>query len=436
MIKAFYPSQEVTSKVEEKASHFVTIDFGEGTDIVFDFFDKKIIDRELYEMLAARTKKTLPWGMLMGIRPTKLVTSDILSGMEKEEVVKKLQTERFVSEEKAILAYEIAKREEQILKPLNLTNGYSFYIGIPFCPSVCSYCSFSSGEYSAYEAIMPDYINTLCEEINIKAGKLKNKKLDTLYIGGGTPTSLKTNELEKILKCARENLDINGAIEFTVEAGRPDSITKEKLELLKEYNVNRISINPQTMQQKTLDAIGRKHTVEDTLDRFYEARELGFDNINMDLIIGLPGENTEDVKDTLKQIEVLNPDSLTVHTLAVKRNSRLKKVETSAKEIEEMVELSRKKAKNMGLNPYYLYRQKNIGGNFENIGYAKVDKAGIYNILIMEEKQSIIACGAGATTKIKLNEKQVVGKKETNLIRKENVKSIKQYIERGKDQWL
>lgn len=436
MIKAFYPAKEITSKVDEKASHFVKIQFDEGEDIVYDFFDKKIIDKELYRQLVLKTKTTLPWGMLMGIRPTKLVTADILAGMTKEEIIKKLKNERFVSEEKALLAYEIAKREEEILKPLNLIDGYSFYVGIPFCPSVCSYCSFSSGEYKAHQDVVPGYLNMLCEEIKIKANQMKDQVLDTVYIGGGTPTALSVKELEKVLKCVKENLDLKKTIEFTVEAGRPDSITKEKLELLKEYGVGRISINPQTMRQKTLDLVGRKHTVEDTIQRFHEARELGFDNINMDLILGLPGETIEDVKETMKQIEILNPDSLTVHTLAIKRSSRLSKVETPAKIIEEMVDYSYQEARTMKLLPYYLYRQKNIGGNFENIGYAKVDKAGIYNILIMEEKQSIIACGVGATTKIKLKSKQVIDGKETNLIRKENVKSIKQYIERGKDQWL
>ena len=223
-------------------------------------------------------------------------------------------------------------------------------------------------------------------------------------------------------------------LEYTVEAGRPDSITKEKLEVIRRHPVTRISVNPQTMQQKTLDLVGRKHTVQAVKDIFHLARELGFDNINMDLIAGLPGENAEDMRDTLRQIEELSPDSLTVHSLAIKRAARMAQeqpvIDLHA-EITEMVEDAAKTAEKLGLVPYYLYRQKNIAGNFENVGYAKVDKAGIYNILIMEEKQTIYAAGAGATTKIVLPEKiKTENGKDTNLIRIENVKNIEEYIAR------
>ncbi len=234
--------------------------------------------------------------------------------------------------------------------------------------------------------------------------------------------------------------------EFTIEAGRPDSITREKLEVMRRFPVTRISVNPQTMQQKTLDLVGRKHTVQDVKDIFHAARELGFDNINMDLIAGLPGETAEDMRDTLCQIEELSPDSLTVHALAIKRAAKFgqeqRKIDLHS-EIEQMVEESARAAERMGLVPYYLYRQKNIAGNFENVGYAKVDKAGIYNILIMEEKQTILAAGAGASTKIVLPEKiRLDNGRETNLIRIENVKNITEYesridemIER-KGEWL
>ena len=242
-----------------------------------------------------------------------------------------------------------------------------------------------------------------------------------------------------------------------MEAGRPDSITKEKLEVLRRHQISRISINPQTMQQKTLDCIGRKHTVEDIRQVYAMARELGFENINMDLIAGLPGETLDDMQDTLRQIEMFAPDSLTVHALAMKRASRLTQEKRegsyrgndqadSAAMLSEMIELAAEYAGKMQLVPYYLYRQKNIAGNFENVGYAKVDKAGIYNILIMEEKQSIVAVGAGASTKIVLpKEKTLIDEKTGNpkqIVRTENVKDVEQYINRidemieRKGEWL
>ena len=234
--------------------------------------------------------------------------------------------------------------------------------------------------------------------------------------------------------------------EYTVEAGRPDSITREKLLSIRKFPVTRISINPQTMQQKTLDLVGRKHTPQDVCRIFYLAREIGFDNINMDLIAGLPKEGLADMEDTLRQIEMLMPDSLTVHALAIKRAAKFGQEgwkQSVGSDIENMVEAAAKSAENMGMAPYYLYRQKNIAGNFENVGYAKVDKAGIYNILIMEEKQTILAAGAGASTKIVLPHKQKMANgKETNLIRIENVKNITEYIDRidemieRKGEWL
>ena len=234
-----------------------------------------------------------------------------------------------------------------------------------------------------------------------------------------------------------------------MEAGRPDSITREKLEVMKKHGVTRISVNPQTMQQKTLDLIGRKHTVEEIEEVFCLAREIGFDNINMDLIAGLPGEGPAEMQDTLEKVGRLSPDSLTVHSLAIKRAARMGQEEQKARmgtDIGEMIRMAEEAAGRMGLTPYYLYRQKNIAGNFENVGYAKVDKAGIYNILIMEEKQSILAAGAGASSKIVLKEPCPMPgsrkKKLTNLIRIENVKAIDAYIERidemiqRKGEWL
>ena len=281
---------------------------------------------------------------------------------------------------------------------------------------------------------MDAYLDALIKEIRALSKMAAGRRLDTVYIGGGTPTTLEPEQLERLLGSISEAFDLEGALEFTVEAGRPDSITEEKLAVLKQYPVSRISINPQTMQQKTLDLVGRRHTVQQTADAFHMARALGFANINMDLIAGLPGETAEDMRDTIQQIEELRPDSLTVHSLAIKRAARMGQEGRTADlhtEISRMVDDAAAGAARMGLVPYYLYRQKNIAGNFENVGYAEVDKAGIYNILIMEEKQTILAAGAGASTKFVLPEKTSTGNgKETDLIRVENVKNIEEYISR------
>ena len=299
---------------------------------------------------------------------------------------------------------------------------------------------------------MDAYVDALCKELEFIAERSKNKKLNTIYIGGGTPTTLTAEQLERLMSWIDEKFSREYLLEYTVEAGRPDSITEEKLKVIKNHDITRISINPQSMQQKTLDVIGRKHTVEEIKEAYALARKTGFDNINMDIIAGLPGEDISDMEDTLAQIAQMHPDSLTVHSLAIKRAARMEMEDLNrdAKETHEilsgMIERAAKAAKEMDLFPYYLYRQKNIAGNFENVGYAKVDKAGIYNILIMEEKQSIIAAGAGASTKIVLKDPIPMPgskkKKMTRLIRQENVKAVDAYIDRidemieHKGEWL
>src|SRR5699024_7574464 len=250
---------------------------------------------------------------------------------------------------------------------------------------------------------MDDYLDALCRELSYIADVSKEKKLNTIYLGGGTPTSLSASRLDRLLTHLEQQFSYEHLLELTVEAGRPDSITREKLEVLRNHGISRISVNPQTMQQKSLDLVGRRHTVEDVVQTFRLARELGFENINMDLIAGLPGEAPEDMEDTLRQFRELHPDSMTVHALAIKRASSLRQEQRSgegftghllsAEDLTAMIDAAYRCAEEMGLVPYYLYRQKNMAGNFENVGYAEVDKAGIYNILIMEEKQSIIAAG-------------------------------------------
>jgi oxygen-independent coproporphyrinogen-3 oxidase len=354
----------------------------------------------------------------------------IESGMKNTQVAEEMREKYLVSPQKASLAITIANREREILKEIDYENGYSLYVGIPFCPSICLYCSFSSYPLKIWQKKVDDYLDALTKEIREVASimKQKGRKLDTIYIGGGTPTTLEAGQLRRLLSALEESFGFEGLKEFTIEAGRPDSITREKLLAIREYPVTRISVNPQTMNQETLDIIGRRHTVEQTKEAFLTARECGFDNINMDLIVGLPGEDIAMVKNTLEQVIALAPDSLTVHSLAVKRAARLNIFKDQYQEMtfennQEIMDLTMKTAYEMGMGPYYLYRQKNMKGNFENVGYAKVDKAGIYNILIMEEKQPIIALGAGGSSKLVFDQ----GKR---IERVENVKDVTNYITR------
>ena len=436
--KAFFPNAEIKQCVDAEQEPLVRIELDDGSCFLLDAkeFEENKKKEDAQEKKKIVTK--MAWGMLTGVRPTKLAMHQMENGMNEAQAKAFLQEVYCVSEKKAGLAVDIACREKALLSKLDYLNGFSLYVGIPFCPSICSYCSFSSSPIDVWSPRMDDYLRALCIELHHIAKETEGKTLNTIYIGGGTPTTLTAKQLEKLLNVIDE-LFLNeerGAelLEYTVEAGRPDSITKEKLEVICSHPVTRISVNPQTMQQKTLDLVGRKHTVQAVKDIFHLARELGFDNINMDIIAGLPGENAEDMRDTLRQIEELSPDSLTVHSLAIKRAARMAQeqpVRDLHTEITEMVEDAAKTAEKLGLVPYYLYRQKNIAGNFENVGYAKADKAGIYNILIMEEKQTIYAAGAGATTKIVLPEKiKTENGKETNLIRIENVKNIEEYIAR------
>ena len=387
---------------------------------------KNVLKSMLYELLRDYTGQDIPWGNLTGIRPTKIPMALLEQGWKNTEIADYMRKTYYTSNEKTALSIMIANRERHILKDINYEDGYSLYVGIPFCPSICLYCSFSSSPLSVWKNKVDTYLDALCKEIEACARIYRNRKLDTIYMGGGTPTTLEPYQMDRLLTKIEECFDRSYLKEFTVEAGRPDSITREKLEVLRKHGISRISINPQTMNQSTLDIIGRRHTVEQTVEAFHLARELGFDNINMDLIVGLPGEEYEQVEHTMKEVTALDPDSITVHSLAVKRAARLNMFKDQYKEMtftnnQQIMEMTARYAYQAGHSPYYLYRQKNMAGNFENVGYAKPDSAGIYNILIMEEKQSILALGAGATSK----------KVSGELIeRTENVKDIKNYVER------
>lgn len=389
---------------------------------------KNAMKRFLYTELSMLTNQELPWGTLTGIRPTKLVYDLIEQGDDVDEIYRHMRKEYLCSDEKIAMSIEIANREFKLLQAVDYQNGYSLYIGIPFCPSTCLYCSFTSYSTEKYSGYVEQYLQALEKEIRFAATCFPGKRLTTVYIGGGTPTTLSAEQLYTLLSLVREQFDFTHVREFCVEAGRPDSITAEKLEVLKKLGVDRISINPQSMQQRTLDLIGRKHSVARVKEAFRLAREVGHDNVNMDLIIGLPGENLSDVQDTLSQIRELDPDSLTVHTLAVKRAARLNQEKESyaplqATDVSAMLAETIRFAKENAYLPYYLYRQKNMADNLENIGYAKYGKEGLYNILIMEEKQTILALGAGGMSKF-------VFHKENRIERVDNVKSVTDYIRR------
>jgi len=465
LIMAFFPGEELKVIVEEElykndrltqlpkdeqkyVSFYVSCNMNKNDIISFEVFengksaayqaeDMKLTDRKLrkdqikrlvYRVLSNYLKIALPWGTLTGIRPVKMVRQAFEKGALDDRLREELKRDYYISDKKIDLSFLVAKTELEALKDVNYKGGYSLYAGIPFCPSRCAYCSFTSYSLSIWEQKVNDYLDKLCEEVDFTVDLLGRGRINTIYVGGGTPTTLSPKQLEKLLSALRGASSQSDISELTVEAGRPDSITADKLKVLKQFGVDRISINPQTMSDDTLNRIGRRHSVFDTVKAFELARSLGFDNINMDIIVGLPGENERDVENTLKRIKELAPDSLTVHSLAIKRAARLNthKGLFSAYESKNsagLMELTGQYAAEMGMLPYYLYRQKNMSGNFENVGYAKKNKIALYNILIMEEMQTIAAVGAGASTKLFIPE-------ENRIERVENVKDVGVYLDR------
>lgn len=388
---------------------------------------RNVFKRMMYDMLKKLTGRELPWGTLTGVRPTKIVYTLLEEGKNDREIKDYLKKEYYVSEKKGDLAIKVASNEKRLLEKLDYNNGYSLYAGIPFCPTTCLYCSFTSYPLAVWKDRVDTYVDAMLKELEFTSRLMKDKKLDTFYMGGGTPTTLEPEQLDRVLSFFEEHFDTTGLKEYTIEAGRPDSITRDKLLIMKKHGVDRISINPQTMNDDTLKLIGRHHTVEQIKEAFTLARECGFDNINMDLIIGLPGETREHIERTMREVALLAPDSLTVHSLAIKRAARLnifweKYKDYAMVNTDDIINMTADCAAAMGMEPYYLYRQKNMAGNFENVGYSKPGREGIYNILIMEEKQTIMAVGAGASTK-------VVFPEENRIERVENVKDVTTYIE-------
>lgn len=439
LIKSFYPRTEVM-QYQEQAEQTRT-----AQDIVIepevpekDGRSKKELHEAfkctLYTKLSAQLNKTLPWGYLTGVRPSKIAYTLLEKGADREQILEEFTKKHLVSEKKAQLALQVAQTEKSILEKMDYKNGYSLYIGIPFCPTTCLYCSFTSYSLAAYQSKVQPYLEALLKEMKYVSEAMRGRRLDTVYFGGGTPTTLSAGQLDMLLTELEQQFDLSACRELTVEAGRPDSITYEKLCVLKAHHVDRISINPQTMNQQTLDLIGRRHTVEQIEEAFALAGKAGLDNINMDMILGLPGENKEMVQHTLEKIKALAPESLTVHSLAIKRAAALniwreKYLDLQMDNSDEIVSMAADYAHQMGHQPYYMYRQKNMAGNFENVGYSKPGLECIYNILIMEEKQTIIAMGAGASTKI-VFQNETEGGQAGRIERIENVKDVTNYIQR------
>lgn len=407
-------------------------------ELIYSREVKNKIKSTIYDVFAQHTGYKSKWGTLTGVRPAKLAFLMKKNGMDNEGCIRTLKEEYLCSEEKARLITQIAWHEYDKVKEYVHADNYSLYIGIPFCPTTCLYCSFASNPVAGNQKAVKEYLEALYKEMELTAASIRYKKLVSVYIGGGTPTALNCEEIEDLLYKIKTEFNLNQIIEYTVEAGRPDSITKEKLLVLKKYGVTRISINPQVMDDEVLSVIGRRHSVDDVIEKYNLARELGFDNINMDLIMGLPRQTVSIADDTLSKIIKLNPESVTVHTLTLKKNSKLTHYLEAYSDmmddnVEIMVNAARKALTHREYIPYYLYRQKNITSHLENVGYSKAGYECIYNILMMEEMQTIVACGAGTISK-KVNNPMLLFEGETGVLprieRHDNPKNLKDYIDK------
>lgn len=393
---------------------------------------KEDIKKLVFSSLKELTKEEYPWGILVGIRPSKIALKYLEEGKTEEEIIRIFEIKHLASKKKAKLCIEIAKTEEKFVN--KESNSIAIYIGMAFCPTRCFYCSFAANPIVGNKKLVNPYLQALIKEISAMKKYVNDRKLniESVYFGGGTPTAVNNEEFEDVMKEVYEAFVKDKNLkEFTVECGRPDSITSEKLQTMKTYDVTRISINPQTMNDDTLKMIGRGHTSAQVIEKFNLARSMGFNDINMDMIIGLPGEGIKEVLHTKNEILKLKPDSLTVHGLSLKRASILyenfilkKGIQVKKQEeLAQMYEESRILAQELGLHPYYMYRQKNMVGNMENLGYSRKGAECIYNIEMIEDKQTIIALGADAVSK-------VVFLDENRIERFANIKDIKEYCNR------
>ena len=345
-----------------------------------------------------------PWGALTGVRPVKLPTRSLLAGASPEQAKGELEEEYHVSPVRAQLALDCARASVAARSALG-EREVSVYVGIPFCPTRCAYCSFVSADVGRALKLVEPYLEGLLREVEETGRVLRAAGLSvrSFYMGGGTPTTLSAPQLERLLEACRRHLPLDGCVEYTVEAGRPDTITREKLEVLQEQGIGRISINPQTLEEEVLRAIGRRHTPGDIREAYALAREVGFDCINMDLIAGLPRDSFAGFRRSLEGVLALGPENVTVHTLALKKGSALMErggAVPGGDEVERMLDFSLDTLRGTGYVPYYLYRQKYMSGALENVGWTRPGQESLYNIVMMEELQTVVSLGAGGVTKL------------------------------------
>ncbi len=367
---------------------------------------ERVLAVQLFNCFTELTGYKPQWGILTGVRPAKLYSR--LTSQYGGDYADRYFKEKFLTADNKInLCREVGK-SEQAITAVSSRDSFSLYISIPFCPTRCAYCSFVSHSVDKAEKLIPQYLEKLIEELAVTAKIAKDNKLKLLsvYIGGGTPTTLSSEQMERLMTAVKDNFDLSGILEYTVEAGRPDTITKDKLEVIKRLGATRISINPQTMNDEVLDIIGRRHTTEQTLTAFATAREVGFDNINMDLIAGLPHDTVDSFINTVDRVIKLNPESITVHSLSLKRASNLNQNNIlpefdSGIAASRMVDYAHTALSKNGIVPYYMYRQSKTVGNLENVGYSLIGKESFYNVYIMDETHTILACGASAVTKLR-----------------------------------
>jgi oxygen-independent coproporphyrinogen-3 oxidase len=426
LTRLFFPNEKITvirdfsepqpPYIYTEVSDKITISVNIGSFNKSETAVKKLTDDDnelvsaqlLYKLLCDFTGLTQPWGILTGVRPVKLLRR-LAEESSEEQAVKKFEKDFFVSDEKIALSRETEHNERKILE-LSKPESFSLYVGIPFCPSRCSYCSFVMASIERAEKLIEPYTKLLCEEIK-RTAEIANKlglRLETVYFGGGTPTTLSAEQLDMVLGTVNNSFDMSTCREFTVEAGRPDTIDIAKLFALKENKVDRISINPQTVNDEVLKTIGRKHTAQQFFDAFELARKCGFDNINTDLIAGLPTDTPESFKNSLDSIVRLNAECITVHTLCMKRASRLTTEGVTldlqqARDAREMLAYTQNILGQNEYIPYYMYRQSRMVGNLENVGWSKRGFESLYNVYVMDETHTILACGSGGVTKLKRN---------------------------------
>lgn len=426
LTRLFFPNEKITvirdfsepqpPYIYTEVSDKITISVNIGSFNKSETAVKKLTDDDnelvsaqlLYKLLCDFTGLTQPWGILTGVRPVKLLRK-LAEESSEEQAVKKFENDFFVSNEKIALSRETEHNERKILE-LSRPESFSLYVGIPFCPSRCSYCSFVMASIERAKKLIEPYTKLLCEEIK-RTAEIANKlglRLETVYFGGGTPTTLSAEQLDTVLRTVNKSFDMSTCREFTVEAGRPDTIDSAKLFALKENKVDRISINPQTTNDEVLKTIGRKHTAQQFFDAFELARKCGFDNINTDLIAGLPTDTPESFKNSLDSIVKLNAECITVHTLCMKRASRLTTEGVTldlqqARDAREMLAYTQNILGQNEYIPYYMYRQSRMVGNLENVGWSKKDFESLYNVYVMDETHTILACGSGGVTKLKRN---------------------------------